>query len=44
MISSGCDPDGSDVYEFEYFLCYNGACPDLATEEHTWSEVKSLFR
>ena len=38
-------PDGSDVYEYDYYLCApSWSCGDLPTEEHSWSGVKSLFR
>ena len=35
-------PDGSDVYEYTYVLINHTNV--VAVEEHTWSEVKSLFR
>ena len=35
-------PDGSDVYEYTYYLInYTNV---IAVEEHTWSDVKTLFR
>ncbi len=34
-------PDGADVYEFDYVLELN--LDPVATENHSWSDVKSLF-
>jgi hypothetical protein len=33
-------PDGSDVYEYDYVINVSGV---VATEDHSWSGVKSLF-
>jgi len=33
-------PDGSDVFEFDYILLINLI---LATEDHSWTDVKALF-
>ncbi len=35
-------PDGSDVYEYDYWIHF-GTWP-TATENHSWTGVKSLFR
>ena len=35
-------PDGSDVYEYTYYLI--NLTNVVAVEEHTWSDVKTLFR
>ncbi len=34
-------PDGSDVFEYDYTLLTNLA--GVATEDHSWTDVKSLF-
>ena len=34
-------PDGSDVYEYDYILIVG--YPPTHTENHTWTDVKSLF-
>ena len=36
-------PDGSDVFEFDYTLWINVPCV-VTTENHSWTDIKSLFR
>ena len=35
-------PDGSDVYEYTYYLINHTGV--VAVEDHSWSNVKALFR
>ena len=37
-------PDGSDLFEYDYVLWLTGWYGYIATEKHTWTRVKSLFR
>jgi hypothetical protein len=35
-------PDGSDVYEYDYWIHFDHW--PSATESHTWSDIRAMFR